>query len=309
MCNNSPTSIFFKSLIMELLIFILIIIGILGLRIVRTKQVGIIERLGKFTRIITPGLNWIIPIIDQVASKVQLRTQSLKMYVDSVSKDNVKVRMGIDVLFYVKEDEKSVYKSFYSLDNPLSAVQSIVDNALRAKINEFQHLDVLAKRNEFSEYLEEILSEKLVKWGYTLDSVQITDIELPDELISAMNSVKTTERQKEAALNEGEAKKILAVKEAEGDQESKRLQGLGLAQQREEVAKGLKRSVDEFKQALGTKADPNEIMNIILMTNYFDTLKSIGEGPNSKVIMMDGTPEGLKSVKQQIIAGIQSSKK
>ena len=294
---------------MELLIFILIIIGILGLRIVRTKQVGIIERLGKFTRIITPGLNWIIPIIDQVASKVQLRTQSLKMYVDSVSKDNVKVRMGIDVLFYVKEDEKSVYKSFYSLDNPLSAVQSIVDNALRAKINEFQHLDVLAKRNEFSEYLEEILSEKLVKWGYTLDSVQITDIELPDELISAMNSVKTTERQKEAALNEGEAKKILAVKEAEGDQESKRLQGLGLAQQREEVAKGLKRSVDEFKQALGTKADPNEIMNIILMTNYFDTLKSIGEGPNSKVIMMDGTPEGLKSVKQQIIAGIQSSKK
>ncbi|MBT4936420.1 hypothetical protein HON22_00735 [Candidatus Peregrinibacteria bacterium] len=294
---------------MELLIIFLIIIGILGLRIVRTKEVGIVERLGKFTRIITPGLNWIIPIIDQVASKVQLRTQSLKMYVDSVSNDNVKVRMGIDVLFYVKEDEKSVYKSFYSLDNPLSAVQSIVDNALRAKINEFQHLDVLAKRNEFSEYLEEILSEKLVKWGYSLDSVQITDIELPDELISAMNSVKTTERQKEAALNEGEAKKILAVKEAEGDQESKRLQGLGLAQQREEVAKGLKRSVDEFKQALGTKADPNEIMNIILMTNYFDTLKSIGEGPNSKVIMMDGTPEGLKSVKQQIIAGIQSSKK
>jgi regulator of protease activity HflC (stomatin/prohibitin superfamily) len=294
---------------MEFLIIVALIIVVLGLRVIRTKEVGIIERLGRFTRILTPGLNWIIPFIDKLTFKTQLRTQSLKMYVDSVAHDNVKVRIGIDVLFYIKEDKDSVYKSFYSLGNPLSAIQSIVDNALRSKINEFDHLDILAKRNEFSEYLEDILKAKLVKWGYTLDSVQMTDIELPEDLIAAMNSVKTSERQKEAALNEGEAKKILAVKDAEGDQESKRLQGLGIAQQREEVAKGLKNSVEEFRQALGTKSDPNEIMNIILMTNYFDTLKSIGEGPNAKVIMMDGTPEGLKSVKQQIIAGIQSTQK
>ena len=291
---------------MEFLVFIFIF-ALFGFRVINTKEAGVVERFGKFTKILTPGLNWIIPIIDSIAKKVPLRTQSLKMYVDSVSRDNVKVRMGIDVLFYIKTDTDSVYKSFYSLDNPLSAIQSIVDNALRAKINEFQHLDVLAKRNEFSDYLEEILEQKFTTLGYTIDSVQITDIELPESLIEAMNQVKTSERQKEAAMNEGEAKKILSVKEAEADQESKRLQGLGIAQQREEVAKGLKRSVDEFQLALGTKSDPNEIMNIILMTNYFDTLKAIGEGPNSKVLMMDGTPEGIKTVRQQIISGIQAS--
>jgi len=108
-------------------------------------------------------------------------------------------------------------------------------------------------------------------------------------------------------LNEAEGRKIIAVKEAEADQESKRLQGLGLAQQREEVARGLKSSVEEFKEALGANADPNEIMNIILMTNYFDTLKSIGEGPNAKVIMVDGTANGLKAIRDQIITGIQAS--
>lgn len=292
---------------MEFLAVIIIVGLALSIRIVRTQEVGIVEFLGKYNRILTPGLNFIIPVIERVVVKVALRTQSLKMGVDSVSRDNVKIRIGLDVLFFVKEEQESVYKSFYSLDNPLSAIQSIVDNALRAKINEFEHLDVLSKRNEFSDYLEEILSEKFIGWGYTIDSVQITDIGLPETLIAAMNDVKTSERRKEAALNEGEAKKILAVKEAEADQESKRLQGLGLAQQREEVAKGLKNSVEEFKAALGAKMDPNEIMNIILMTNYFDTLKSIGEGPNAKVIMMDGTPEGIKTVRQQIISGIQSS--
>ena len=294
---------------MEFLFPIAIVILILSIRIIRTKEVGVVEFLGKYNRILTPGLNFIVPVVERIAVKVPLRTRSLKMFVDSVSRDNVKIRIGLDVLFFVKEEQDAVFKSYYSLDNPVSAIQSIVDNALRAKINEFEHLEVLSKRNEFSDYLEDILSEKLVEWGYTIDSVQITDIELPETLIAAMNDVKTTERQKEAALNEGEAKKILSVKEAEADQESKRLQGLGLAQQREEVAKGLKNSVEEFKEALGKAADPNEIMNIILMTNYFDTLKSIGEGPNSKVIMMDGSPEGIKNVKQQIIAGIQSSVK
>jgi regulator of protease activity HflC (stomatin/prohibitin superfamily) len=248
-----------------------------------------------------------IPLIERIATRVSLRTQSLKMAVDSVSQDNVRIRVGIDVLYFVRDNEQEVYKSYYSLTNPRDTVQSIIDNALRSKINSFTHLETLSKRNEFSDFLEEILAEKLIGWGYTIDSVQITDIQLPESLIQAMNDVKTSERRKEAALNEGESKKILSVKAAEADQESKRLQGLGIAQQREEVAKGLKRSVDEFKEALGKDSNPNEIMNIILMTNYFDTLKSIGEGPNAKVIMTDGTPEGLKMVRQQIISGIHSA--
>lgn len=290
---------------MEFLIIFLVIFFFFSVRIIRTKEIAIVELFGRFNRLLHPGLNFVFPIVESVPAKVSLKTQSLKMIVDSVAKDNVKIFVGIDVLYFVKDEKESIYKSYYSLSNPIAAVHSIIDNALRAKMNEFEHLEVLSKRDEFSDFLEEILSEKLIGWGYTIDSVQITDIQLPDSLIAAMNDVKTTERQKEAAMNEGESRKILMVKEAEADQESKRLQGLGLAQQREEVAKGLKRSVDQFKAALGEKADPNEIMNIILMTNYFDTLKSIGEGPNAKVLMMDGTPEGLKTVRQQIISGIQ----
>lgn len=287
---------------------VILFIVIFGIRIIRTQEVAIVEFLGKFNRVLHPGFNIIVPIFERIAKKVGLRTEILSMSVDSVSKDNVKITVGIDVFIFVKNEKDAIYKSYYSLQNPRGAIQSIVDNALRAKINEFQHLDVLSKRNEFSDYLEEILVDKLSQWGFTMDSVQITEINLPNSLIDAMNNVKTSERQKEAAENQGEAKKILSIKEAEADQESQKLRGLGLAQQREEVAKGLKRSVDEFRQALGEKSDPNEIMNIILMTNYFDALKDIGQSNNTKILLMDNTPEAISNIRSQIIKGIESSK-
>lgn len=292
---------------MYILIGIVVIILLTGFRIVRSQTVRVIEFFGKYNRIIRPGLGYVVPLLERDVYSVQLRTLSHKMSVDSFSKDNVRIGIGIDLLYYIKDDERSIYQSYYALENPRSTIQSLVDNALRAKINEFQHIEVLAKREEFSDYLEEILREKLSQWGYTIDSVQITEINLPDELVQAMNAVKTSERKKEAAHNEGEAHKIYKVKEAEADQESKRLQGLGIAQQREEVAKGLKSSVMEFQEALGKSANPNDIMNIILLTNYFDTLKSIGESDNAKIIMLDGSPEGVKNLRNQIMASIQTS--
>jgi len=250
---------------------------IFSIKIINTREAAVVEVLWKFNRILSPWLNFLIPIFEQIAKKQSLKTQSLKIAVDSYAQDNVKLRIWIDILFFINDTKEDIYKSHYSLENPISAIHSIVDNSLRAKINTFDHIDVLSKRNEFSDYLEEVLWAKLRGWGYKTDSIQITDIDLPQELINAMNKVKTTEREKEAAENEWEAEKILVVKKAEWERETKRLNWIWIAQQREEIAKWLKRSVDEFKEALWQSANPNEIMNIILMTNYFDTLKDIWE--------------------------------
>ena len=293
-------SVKFPPLLIPLLLFLLS-----SIKIINTRESAVVERLWKFNRTLVPWLSFVIPLIESVVKKISLKTRSIKIAVDAYAKDNVEIKISIDILFFVKEDKDDIYKSYYSLDDPISAIQSIVDNSLRAKINTFEHIEVLSKRNEFWDYLEEVLWEKLRWWGYTIDSVQITNINLPSELVNAMNRVKTTERQKEAAENEWEAKRIFTVKEAEADREKKKLQWLWLAQQREEVAKGLKNSVEEFKEALWSDSNPNEIMNIILMTNYFDTLKDIWESPSSKVIFTDWSPWGLDKIRNMIIQWIE----
>lgn len=280
----------------------------LSIKIINTREAAIVEFLWKFNRILSPWLNFVIPVFENIVKKASLKTQSLKISVDSYAKDNVKLRIWIDILFYVNDAKEDVYKSYYSLENPISAIQSIVDNSLRAKINTFEHIEVLSKRDEFSDYLEEVLWAKLHWWGYKTDSIQITDIDLPVELVSAMNKVKTTEREKEAAENEWEAERILSVKKAEAERETKKLNWLWIAQQREEIAKWLKRSVEEFKEALGQDANPNEIMNIILMTNYFDTLKDIWDSGETKVMFTNWTPWALSEVREMILQGIEWAK-
>lgn len=276
-----------------------------SVKIINTRESAVVEFLWKFNKILSPWLNLVIPWIEKIASKISLKTQSLKISVDSYAKDNVKLRIWIDILFFVNDTKEDVYKSYYSLENPLSAIHSIVDNSLRAKINTFNHLDVLSKRNEFSDFLEEMLWGKLAEWGYKIDSIQITDIDLPQELINAMNKVKTTEREKEAAENEWEAWKILEVKKAEAERETKKLNWIWIAEQREEIAKWLKRSVDEFKEALWQDSNPNEIMNIILMTNYFDTLKDIWESWDTKILFTNWAPSAVSDIRDMIIQWIE----
>jgi len=302
-------SFLFISIDLAPLLFFPVVFLISSIRIINTREAWVVEMLWKFSRILTPWLNFIIPVIESVVKKSSLKTQSLKIAVDAYAKDNVKLKIWIDILFYTNDSSEDVYKSYYSVENPVSAIHSIVDNSLRAKINTFDHIEVLSKRDEFSDYLEEVLWEKLISWGFKIDSIQITDIDLPHELVDAMNQVRTTEREKEAAENQWEAKRILAVKEAEAERETKRLNWLWIAQQREEIAKWLKRSVDEFKSALWEKTNPNEIMNIILMTNYFDTLKDLASDWDSKVIFANWTPWAVSEVRDMIIQGLESSKK
>ena len=268
--------------------------------IIPERQSWVIQRLGKFNRIARPGFKLRIPIIESVASKENLKIQQLDVDVETKTNDDVFVILKISVQYRIINNK--VYEAFYELDDPHGQIASYIFDEVRAEVPKLPLDDVFAKKDDIAIAVRDNISAQMEQYGYKIVKTLITDIN-PDELVKAsMNKINAATREKEAAVQEAEAEKIRIVKRAEAEADSKRLSGEAIAKQRLEIVRGFKESVEDFQKAL-QEVDPQEIMQFVLMTQYFDTLTAIGANENNNTVMVPHTPGGMKDFQNQIIQG------
>ncbi len=271
-----------------------------SIMIIPERQSWVIQRLGKFNRISQPGFKLKIPIIESIASKENIKIQQLDVDVETKTLDDVFVILKISVQYRIITSK--VYEAFYELDDPHGQIASYIFDEVRAEVPKLSLDDVFGKKDDVALAVRDNISSQMEKYGYKIVKTLITDIN-PDELVKAsMNKINAAMRDKEAAAQEAEGEKIRIVKRAEAEADSKRLSGEGIAQQRLEIVRGFKESVEDFQKAL-QDVDPQEIMQFVLMTQYFDTLTAIGANENNNTVMVPHTPGGMKDFQQQIIEG------
>ena len=264
---------------------------------VEQRTVAIVQRLGKFVREAQPGLRMKIPWVDRVAGRVNLRVQQLDVRVETKTEDNVFVHLIVSVQYYVLPDK--VYDAFYKLDDARRQITSYVFDVVRAQVPKIKLDDVFEKKDDIDEAVKVELSHVMEGFGYGILKALVTDIEPDARVKEAMNEINYAQRMRVAASEKGEADRILRVKQAEGDAQSKALQGKGIADQRQAVVAGLRDSVDEFRRSVpGTTA--KDVMNLVLMTQYFDMLKEIGASTRSNAILIPHSPGNLGNLQEQI---------
>lgn len=266
----------------------------------QTKEV--IERLGKFHHLANPGLNFKWPLIDKRVWKVELRVQQLIVTVETKTKDNVFVKVPVAVQYRAIPDRAS--DTYYQLSDDQKQLTSYVLDVVRARVPTLNLDEVFEKKDDIAAAVKEHLDETMKTFGWEVLSALVTDVDPAENVKAAMNEIQAQTRLQVAAQAKGEANKILTVKNAEAEAESKRLQGEGIANQRKAIVEGLRESVRQFQEATGVNA--GDVLRLVLMTQYFDTLKEIGVSSGSKVIMMPHAPAGMSDIADQLTKAIIS---
>ena len=266
-------------------LFFLLILAASSVFTVKQQTAAILERLGKFHSVKGPGLNFKIPFIDRVRAKLNLKIQQLDVNVETKTFDDVFVRMKVSVQYLVLQD--SVYDAFYRLENPHDQITSYVFDVVRAEVPKMKLDDVFVKKDDVANAIKNELQDAMNNYGYEIVRALVTDIDPDPQVKEAMNRINAAEREKIAAEYEGEAERIRIVAKAKAEAESKRLQGQGIADQRREIAKGLEESVEVLNNV---GINSQEASALIVVTQHYDTLQSMGENTNSNLILMPNSP-------------------
>jgi regulator of protease activity HflC (stomatin/prohibitin superfamily) len=279
--------------------FVLVAIALLGATFFTVEQrtTVIVQRLGKFLREAGPGLHVKIPFIDKVVGRINLRVQQLDVRIETKTADNVFVQMVVAVQYYVLPEK--VYDAFYKLDDANRQITSFVFDVVRARVPTIGLDDLFEKKDEIADIVKSELAMVMEGFGYGILKALVTDIEPDARVKESMNEINAAQRLRVAATEKGEADRILKVKAAEGDAQSKALQGRGIADQRQAIVAGLRDSVDEFRKSVpGTTA--RDVMNLVLMTQYFDMLKEIGASSRTNAILIPHSPGNLATLSEQM---------
>ena len=268
--------------------------------LVQERTYYVIQRLGKFNKMAPPGLSFIIPFIDSKSGVVNMRVQQLDVDVETKTRDDVFVHLTVSVQFQVMKEK--LWESFYSLDNPRNQIASYIFDDVRAEVPKMELDDVFAKKDDIAVAVRQNLADSMDEYGYNIVKALITDIDPDSRVKDSMNLINAAKRDKEATMEEAEASKIRVIKAAEADAESKRLSGEGIAQQRLEIVRGFKESVEDFQKSLKSITH-EEVMQFVLLTQYFDTLNNIGANGKNTTMLMPHSPGAMTDFQQQIING------
>lgn len=268
--------------------------------IVTEKTIYVIQRFGKYRRMAQPGFGMIIPFIDQKAGVINMRVQQLDVDVETKTRDDVFVHLRVSVQFQVMSDK--LWEAHYSLDNHRHQIASYIFDDVRAEVPKMELDDVFAKKEDIATAVRQNLADSMDDYGYLIVKALITDIDPDSRVKDSMNKINAAKRDKEAAMEEAEAAKIRVVKAAEADAESKRLSGEGIAAQRLEIVRGFKESVEDFQKSL-KGITHEEVMQFVLLTQYFDTLNNIGSNGKNSSILIPHSPNAMSDFQNQIIQG------
>jgi regulator of protease activity HflC (stomatin/prohibitin superfamily) len=276
---------------------------------VQTAQVAIVQRLGKFARVAGPGLNWKTPLIETVVSRISMKVEQFDVQVETKTQDNVFVQIPVSIQYRVIPD--AVEAAFYKLSNPVKQIESMVYNVVLGHVPKMKLDDTFLNQADIASDLRDSLDGSMKEYGYSIVKVLISDIVPDPKVKAAMNDINAAQREREATVSRAETNKLLLVKQAEAEAESKRLQGEGIANQRKAIISGLKDSVEDFSKAV-QGSTPQDVMQLVLMTQYFDTLKDIATNDHSNTILIPHTPNTLTDLFSQlrnaIVAGSELAK-
>ena len=273
---------------------------------VDTAQVAIITRFGKFLRVADPGLNWKWPVIDSVAGRISLRVNQITLTMETKTKDNVFVTIPISVQNRVRPEK--AFDAFYKLSNPAQQIQAYVEQVILGHVPGMTLDEVFASQSGIAAAVKQELDADMAGFGYEIVNVLVTDI-VPDAKVkSAMNDINAAQREQVAANARGEAEKILVVKRAEAEAESKALQGQGIANQRKAIIAGLQSSIEQFQKVVGG-ASTSEVMQLVLVTQYFDTIKSIGESDKTNTLFLTHSPGAVKDISDDVMRSMLAAER
>lgn len=278
---------------MELIIVLGLIVAILlsGLRIIDQQTLAIVETFGKFSRLLHPGLNWIIPGIQSIARTMDLRVQELSAQVEVKTRDNMFVALPVAIMVRIIPERAA--EAYYQLSAPQEQVKTWVLNTLRSSTAAMTLMNMYEDRDELAQAMQASLAERMGAYGYEIVSVLIDQPTVSAEVQHAFNSVIASERKREAAVQEAEAKRILIVGEARAEAESQQLRAEGLARARSVLAASL---TEAIAQAKGSGISENDIMYLLLETNRLDTVKYASE--KGKLVLMDLRSQGSQPALQ-----------
>jgi regulator of protease activity HflC (stomatin/prohibitin superfamily) len=275
---------------------------------VATAQAVVLQRFGKFLRVASAGLNFKWPVFDSITARMNLRVQQLDMEIETKTQDNVFVLIPVSIQYHVMPEK--VYEAFYKLNDPAQQIQSFVFNVILGHVPKMSLDEAFLRQSDIAMAVKSELDTIMADFGYAITKALVTDIKPDEKVKAAMNDINAAQREQVAANARGEAEKILQVKQAEAEAESKALQGQGIANQRKAIISGLQESVEMFQRSV-PGATPADVMGLVMMTQYLDTLKEIGANSRTNTIMMPHSPGGfsgfLQELRNAVVLGMETA--
>ncbi|MGI9525732.1 MAG: SPFH domain-containing protein [Weeksellaceae bacterium] len=286
-----------------ILIIGIVVLSFFGLWFTVKQQTAvIIERLGKFQSVRNSGFHLKIPFVDQIAGRISLKVQQLDVVVETKTKDDVFVKIKVSVQYMVIREK--VYDAFYKLDNPYAQITSYVFDVVRAEVPKLKLDDVFEKKDDIAIAVKSELQDAMNEYGYDIIKTLVTDIDPDEQVKHAMNRINASEREKVAAQYEGDAQRILIVEKAKAEAESKRLQGMGIADQRREIARGLEESVNVLNRV---GINSQEASALIVVTQHYDTLQAMGTLNKSNLILLPNSPQAAGDMLNNMVASFSAA--
>ncbi len=292
-------------LLLLLVIFaIIVLVTVLKtLYTVRTSSAAIVERFGKFNRIERPGLHFLVPYAERVFI-IDLQVKQVQIAVETKTHDNVFVQIPVSVQYQVLDDK--IYDAFYKLSSPQKQIESFVFSSILGHVPKLSLDETFEQQSGISINVKTELDSIMSGFGFNILTALVTDI-IPDVKVkTAMNDINAAQRAQVAAQARGEAEKILKVKQAEAEAESKALQGKGIAAERQAIIDGLRSSIEHFRESV-PGATAEDVMALVLVTQYFDTLKEIGTRTGSNTLFLPSNPGAANDFMTQILAGLRGN--
>ncbi|HSU49496.1 MAG TPA: SPFH domain-containing protein [Segetibacter sp.] len=296
-------------------LIILVIIVFSGLVTVTQGTIAVIVMFGKYRRILRPGLNFKIPLLEQIYKRVSIQNRSVELEFQAVTVDQANVYFKCMLLYSVQNEQEETIKrvafKFISDKDLMQALIRTVEGSIRAFVATKRQAEILLLRREIIEFVKEQIDRSLEDWGYHLQDLQVNDIRFDQQIMDSMSRVVASNNLKAAAENEGQALLITKTKgaEAEGnaikiaaeaEREAARLRGQGVALFREEVAKGMSQAAEQMKQA-------NLDTNVILFSMWTEAVKNFAEYGKGNMLFLDGSPTGMENTMKQIMGMVKQN--
>lgn len=282
--------------------FFVIVTILSGVFIVKQQTAVLIETFGKFTSVRQAGIQFKIPFVQRIAARVGLRIQQLDVVIETKTLDDVFVKLKVSVQYVVIREK--VFEAYYKLEYPHEQITSYVFDVVRAEVPKMKLDGVFVKKDDIAIAVKAELQDAMINYGFDIIKTLVTDIDPDAQVKEAMNRINASEREKIAAQFEGDAARILIVEKAKAEAESKRLQGMGIADQRREIARGLEESVDVLNKV---GINSQEASALIVVTQHYDTLQSIGEETNSNLILLPNSPQTGSDMLNDMVASFTAS--
>ncbi|CAH0365372.1 unnamed protein product [Pelagomonas calceolata] len=253
---------------------------------IQTAEVGIVERCGKYYRQAGPGANCVCYPVDEIVGVVNMRVQQLDVEIETKTLDNVFVMVVVSIQY--SPIQERLWEAFYSLESHKLQIRAYIEDVVRAVLPTQSLDDAFESKEAIALSIKRRLDATMHTYGYLILNSLVTDMTPDYRVRNAMNEINASKRLKEAAAEKAEGDKVLSVKSAEAEAESKYLAGVGVARQRKAIVDGLKNSISDFTSNEQIKgASSKDVVDLLLITQYFDMLNSIGTRPDTLTVFID----------------------